>query len=67
MNPAAERDDALEEGGVHHHHEQHPGFVVIEQKDGREVTVGRYDEATARSVLKLLRWAGAIARVEATP
>ena len=48
---------------------QQPGFVVIERKEGgREVTIGGpYDEATARSVLKLYRWAGAVARIEPAP
>jgi hypothetical protein len=41
------------------------GFVVIQQKETREVEVGRYaDEATALSVVRLLAWAGAVARVE---
>jgi hypothetical protein len=45
---------------------QPPGFVVVERKEGgREVVVGRYDdEATALSVMRLLAWAGGIARVE---
>jgi hypothetical protein len=43
-----------------------PGFVVIESKaSGREVVVGRCDdEETALSVLRLLAWAGAVARIE---
>jgi hypothetical protein len=41
-------------------------FVVIESKtSGREVVVGRCDdEATALSILRLLVWAGAVARIE---
>jgi hypothetical protein len=56
MNPAEERTDPP----------QKPGFVVVERKEsGREVTVsGPCDEATAASVAKLFRWAGAIVRVE---
>jgi hypothetical protein len=48
---------------------QQPSFVVIERKEGgREVTIGGpYNEATARSVLKLYRWAGAVARIEPAP
>jgi hypothetical protein len=48
---------------------QQPGFVVIERKEGgREVRIGDiYDEATARSVVKLLMWAGAVARIERVP
>jgi len=40
---------------------QQPGYFVIESKSsGREVAVGRYDDyLTARSVVKLLKWAGA--------
>ena len=66
MKTPAECADAPEVGGAIHHHEQHPGFVVIERKEGgREVTVGGpYDEATDRSVAKLLAWAGAVARIE---
>jgi hypothetical protein len=66
LKTPAERADARETGGGIHHHEQHLGFVVIESKaSGREVVVGRCDdEATARSVLRLLSWAGAVARIE---
>jgi hypothetical protein len=48
---------------------QQPDYVVIERKEGgREVTIGGpYNEAMARSVLKLFRWAGAVARIEPAP
>jgi hypothetical protein len=47
---------------------QQPAYVVIERKESREVIVGGpCDEATARSVLKLFRWAGAVARIEPAP
>ena len=41
-------------------------FVVIELKSsGRRVEIGRYDsEAEAQSVVRLLLWCGAVARVE---
>jgi hypothetical protein len=45
---------------------QQPGYLVIESKSsGRESVVGRYDDyVTARSVVKLLEWAGGTARIE---
>jgi hypothetical protein len=59
MNPAAPIDNPKAQGP------QQPGFVVVELKEDREVTVGGpYDEATAKSVLRLLAWAGAVARIE---
>jgi hypothetical protein len=56
MNPTAERADPP----------QPPCFLVIQSKStGREALVGRYhDEETARSVVRLLAWAGAISRIE---
>ena len=46
--------------------QQWPGYIVIESKSsGREAVVGCYDDyATARSVVKLLQWAGGTARIE---
>jgi hypothetical protein len=42
-----------------------PRFIVIQSKASREVVVGHYDdEKTARSVMRLLAWAGAVARIE---
>ena len=45
---------------------QPPAYVVIELKSsGRESVVGYYDDyVTARSVVKLLQWAGSVARIE---
>lgn len=43
-----------------------PPFLVIESKSsGRKAVVGCYDdEATALSVVRLLAWAGGVARIE---
>jgi hypothetical protein len=45
-----------------------PGYIVIESKSsGREAVVGCYEDyTTARSVVKLLQWAGGTARIEPT-
>jgi hypothetical protein len=66
MNPAAGRADAPTNPIPTASEPHPPDFFVIERKEGgREVTIGGpYNEATAQSVLRLLAWAGAVARIE---